>query len=146
MGDAHSDSARLIAIADHDEERAWFAALACGEPAALAVLKQHQPGLGELAKRAVGVKAAAARRDQLARVWTVIGRIEQRVRDAADYRYRADPRRAEYKAYQTPTERKRKAERKAERPKKLAAKKAAKAAAEAEKKAAKAAKAAKKKG
>jgi hypothetical protein len=144
LSDAHSDSARLIAIANHDEERAWFASLACGEPAALAVLEKHQPRLGELAKRAVGVKAAAARRDQLARVWTVIGRIEQRVRDAVDYRYRTDPRRAEYKAYETPSERKRKAERKAERPKKAAAKKAAKAAAEAEKKAAKAAK--KKKG
>lgn len=140
VSDAHGDSARLIAIATHDEERAWFASLACGEPAALAVLEKHQPRLGELAKRAVGVKAAAARRDQLARAWTVISRIEQRVRDAVEYRYRTDPRRAEYKAYETPSERKRRAERKAERPKKLAAKKAAKAAAEAEKKAAKAAK------
>jgi len=131
--DAHSDSARLIAIATHDEERAWFAALACGEPAALAVLEGHQPALGALAKRAVGVKAAAARRDRLGRVWTVISRIERRVRDAVDYRYRTDPRRAEYRAYQTPSERKRKAER-------LAAQRAAKAAADAEQKAAKAAK------
>jgi hypothetical protein len=140
VSDACNDSVRLIALAEHPDQRAWFASLECGEPAALATLHTHLPRLQALAKDAERAREALARRDQLGRLWTVIGRIERRVRDAADYRYHGAPKRAEYRAFETPSEKKKKAERRAERPKKAAAKKAAKAAkkaADAEKKAAK---------
>ena len=100
--DAADDSAKLLAIADHPNERAWIASLPKGEGAAVARLKKHLPRLKELAEAARGRKAADERRTQLQRVWTVIARIERRARDAAAYLYEGLPRRAEYNAFESP--------------------------------------------
>ncbi len=100
--DAADDSAKLLAIADHTNERAWVASLPKGEGAAVARLKKHLPRLKELAEAARGRKAADERRAQLQRVWTVIARIERRARDAAAYLYEGLPRRAEYNAFESP--------------------------------------------
>lgn len=139
--DARNDSVLLIALATHADERAWFASLECGEPAALATLQRLQPRLQELATLAEKYLSAPARRARLRRLWTVIGRIERRIRDAADYRYRGLDKRAEYRAFETPTVKKRKAVRAVESAKRAATKKATKkAAAEAKKAARKATK------
>lgn len=97
--DAHRDSERLIAIALHANERGWFSSLKCGEPEALAALQRDHEALAALAEKAKGSGDAAARKSRLRRVWTVITRIERHLRDAADYRYRNDPKRDDYRAY-----------------------------------------------
>lgn len=114
--DACNDSTALLAIAEHEENRAWFASLPLGEPEAAERLKKAQHRLEELAAIARGDKAAAARRDKLRRVWTVIGQIERRVREAAEYLFHGKPRREKYVAYVAPAPRKAKG---AAKPKKV---------------------------
>lgn len=97
--DAADDTSKLLAIADHANERAWVASLPKGEGAAVARLKKHLPRLKVLAEAARGRKTADERRVELQRVWTVIARIERRARDAAAYLYDGLPRRAEYNAF-----------------------------------------------
>lgn len=104
--DACNDSTALLAIAEHEDHRAWFASLPLGEPEAAARLKQAQPRLEELATIARSDKAAVARRERLRRVWTVIGQIERRVREAAEYLFHGQARREKYVAYVGPVTRK----------------------------------------
>ena len=115
--DASNDTTALLAIAEHEENRVWFASLPLGEPEAAVRLKQAQHRLEALAAIARGDKAAAARRDRLRRVWTVIGQIERRVREAADYLFHGKPRREKYVAYAPPVTRKAKGTAKPRTPK-----------------------------
>lgn len=105
--DANDDSERLIAIATHDDQRAWFSSLKCGEPEALAALQRDRPHIAALAASAQGSRDAEERRRRFRRLWTVITRIERHLRDAADYRYRNDAKREEYRAFTPPSQERR---------------------------------------
>jgi hypothetical protein len=106
--DAYDDSSRLIALATSDAHRAWLSSLPRGESKAVARLEAAHERLGGLSKVAQSNKAVAERRARLRRVWTVLGRIERRVRDAADYLFHKKARRAEYNAFVAPSGRKKK--------------------------------------
>jgi hypothetical protein len=106
--DARDDSSALIALADHDTHRAWVATLPLGEADAVVRLKAAQPRLEALAKAAQGDKAAAALRESYRRIWTVLVRIDRRVRTAADYLFHGKARMAEYRAFKAPARAKKK--------------------------------------
>jgi hypothetical protein len=106
--DAYDDSSRLIALATSDAHRAWLSSLPRGESKAVARLEAAHERLGGLSKVAQSNKVVAERRARLRRVWTVLGRIERRVRGAADYLFHKKARRAAYKAFAAPTSRKKK--------------------------------------
>lgn len=104
--DAYGDSTALLALANHDNHKAWVATLPLGEAEAVARLSAAQARLGALAKAAKLPQGATARREALKRVWTVITRVERKVRDAADYLFHKQSRREAYVAFVAPKTRK----------------------------------------
>ncbi len=104
--DAYGDSTALLALANHENHKAWVATLPLGESEAVARLSAAQARLGALAKAAKLPQGAAARREAQKRVWTVITRIERKVRDAADYLFHKQSRREAYVAFVAPKSRK----------------------------------------
>ncbi len=106
--DARNDSTALLALAEHDDHRAWIASLPLGEAEAVARLKAAQPRLEALAKAAQDDAGMMARREELRRLWTILQRIERRVRAAGVYLFHGKAERADYSAYKPPARRKRK--------------------------------------
>lgn len=99
--DARRDSTALLALADHDDHRAWVASLPKGEGDAVARLRAAQDRLAALALAAGMPATVAARRDAHRRVWTLLIALDRRIREAGRYLYGGTARAKDYAAFKT---------------------------------------------